>query len=52
MCLVVRRESEELESERVKMESRGKLSNDEKVKFIGSWKVWDRERKFVVPGYM
>ena len=29
-----RKESEELESESVKMESRGKLSNDEKVKFV------------------
>ena len=30
-----RKESEEMESERVEMENRGKLSNDEKVKFVG-----------------
>ena len=30
-----RRESGEIESERVNMESRGKLSNDEKVNFVG-----------------
>ena len=37
--LVVGMESEELESERVKMESRGKLSNDEKIMFVGPIKV-------------
>ena len=30
-----RKESEDMESEMVKMESRGKLGNDEKVKFVG-----------------
>ena len=30
-----KKESEEIESKRVKMESRGKLGNDEKVKFVG-----------------
>ena len=29
-----RKESREIENERVKMESRGKLGNDEKVKFV------------------
>ena len=33
-----RKESEESESERVKMESRGKLINDKKVKFVGPMK--------------
>ena len=32
------------------MESRGKLGNDEKVKFVGPIKMWDGERKFVGPG--
>ena len=35
VCLVVRRESGELESEMVKMESRG---NDRKVEFVGHMK--------------
>ena len=30
-----RKESEEMESESVKMKSRAKLSNDEKIKFVG-----------------
>ena len=30
-----RKESEEMESERVKMESGGKLGNDGKIKFVG-----------------
>ena len=30
-----------------KMKSRGKLGNDEKVKFVGSGKMRDWERKFV-----
>ena len=30
-----RKESKEMESERVKMKSMGKLSNDKKVKFVG-----------------
>ena len=34
-----RKESEEMESERVKMESRDKLGNDGKVKFVGPRKV-------------
>ena len=40
-----------MESERVKMESRGKLGNDEKVKFVGPEKR-DGERKLVAPEYM
>ena len=31
----------------VKIESEGKLDNDEKVKFVGPGKVWDEERKLV-----
>ena len=31
------------------MESRSKLGNDEKVKFVGPVKMWDGERKFVGP---
>ena len=34
-----KKESEEMESERVKMESRGKLGNDGKVMFVGPEKV-------------
>ena len=34
-----RKESKEMESERVKMESRRKLGNDGKVKFVGPEKV-------------
>ena len=30
-----------------KMKSRGKLGNDEKVKFVGLKKVWDGEGKLV-----
>ena len=30
-------------------ESRGKLSNNEKLKFVGPGKMWDGERKFVSP---
>ena len=33
------KESGEMESEMVKMESKVKLSNDEKVKFVGSGKM-------------
>ena len=39
-----------MESERVKMESRGKLSNYMKVKFVGPEKMWDGERKLVGNG--
>ena len=35
-----------MKSERVKMEN---ISNDEKVKFVGPRKVWDRKIKFVGP---
>ena len=48
-----RKESEEMESERVKMESRVKLSNDGKVKFVGPMNsVRWREKYLWVPGYM
>ena len=41
------KESEKMESERVKMKSRGKLSNDGKVKFVCPENMWDEERKLV-----
>ena len=44
--MVVRRESGELESERVKMESRG---NDEKVKFVGPIKSVRQREKVCEP---
>ena len=51
--LHVRYTSEEMESERVKMESRGKLGNDDKVKFVGPKKKCEIERKNLwTPGYM
>ena len=31
------------------MKSRGKLGDDEKIKFVGLEKVWDGERKLVGP---
>ena len=34
-----RKENGEMESDRVKMESRRKLNNDRKVKFVGSEKI-------------
>ena len=32
------------------MENRGKLGNDDKVKFVGPRKMWDWERKLVAHG--
>ena len=36
-----------IDCKEVKMESGCKLGNNEKVKFVGSGKVWDGERKLV-----
>ena len=46
-CLVVRRESGELESERVKMENK---DNDGKVKFVGPIKSVRQREKVCEPG--
>lgn len=42
MCLVLRKEYGEMESEMVKMKSK---DNNKKVKFVCTGNLWDEERK-------